>query len=93
MLQLVKEQQPALFSVLFENRNKAVHSVFPDGSEWNLLDDLVAVLEPFEEATKAMSGSNYPTISITLEPIILQILNIMLFGISLTYYACFYAFS
>ena len=63
MLQRVKEQQPALCSVLLESKDKAVRSLFPDGPEWNLLEDLVAVLEPFEEATKAMSGSNYPTIS------------------------------
>ena len=65
MLQRVKEQQPALCSVLLESKDKVVHSLFPDGPEWNLLEDLVAVLEPFEEATKALSGSTYPTISKT----------------------------
>ena len=54
MLQRVKEQQPALCSVLLESKDKVVRSLFPDGPEWNLLEDLVAVLEPFEEATKAL---------------------------------------
>ena len=77
MLQRVKEQQPALCSVLFESRDKAVRSLFPDGSEWNLLEDLVAVLEPFEEATKAMSGSNYPTISM-ISPLLYQVCKVTL---------------
>ena len=54
MLQRVKEQQQALCSVLLESKDKVVRSLFPDGPEWNLLEDLVAVLEPFEEATKAL---------------------------------------
>ena len=77
MLQCVKEQQPALCSVLFESRDKTVRSLFPDGSEWNLLEDLVAVLEPFEEATKAMSGSNYPTINM-ISPLLYQICKVTL---------------
>ena len=72
MLQHVKEQQPALCSVLLESKDKAVCSLFPDGPEWNLLEDLVTVLEPFEEATKALSGSNYPTISI-ISPLLYQV--------------------
>ena len=72
MLQRVKEQQPALCSVLLESKDKAVCSLFPDGPEWNLLEDLVTVLEPFEEATKALSGSNYPTISI-ISPLLYQV--------------------
>ena len=43
MLQRVKEQQPALCSVLLESKDKAVCSLFPDGPEWNLLEDLVTV--------------------------------------------------
>ena len=66
MLKCVREQQPALCSVLLESKDKVVCSLFPDGPEWNLLEDLVGVLEPFEEATKAMSGSNYPTIGISV---------------------------
>ena len=72
MLQRVKEQQPALCSVLLESKDKAVCSLFPDGPEWNLLEDLVTVLKPFEEATKALSGSNYPTISI-INPLLYQV--------------------
>ena len=77
MLQRVKEQQPALCSVLLESKDKAVRSLFPDASEWNLLEDLVAVLEPFKEATKAMSGSNYPTISM-ISPLLYQICEVTL---------------
>ena len=77
MLQRVKEQQPALCSVLLESKDKAVHSLFPDGPEWNLLEDLVTVLEPFEEATKALSGSNYPTINM-IGPLLYQVCKVTL---------------
>ena len=77
MLQRVKEQQPALCSVLLESKYKAVRSLFPDGPEWNLLEDLVTVLEPFEEATKALSGSNYPTISM-ISPLLYQVCKVTL---------------
>ena len=77
MLQRVKEQQPALCSVLLESKDKVVRSLFPDGPEWNLLEDLVAVLEPFEEATKALSGSTYPTISM-ISPLLYQVCEVTL---------------
>jgi len=63
--------------VLLESKDKAVRSLFLDASEWNLLEDLVAVLEPFKEATKAMSGSNYPTISM-ISPLLYQICEVTL---------------
>ena len=72
MLQRVKEQQPALCSVLHESKDKAVHSLFPDGP---LLEDLVAVLEPFEGATKAFS--TYPTISM-ISPLLCQVCEVTL---------------
>ena len=77
MLQRVREQQPAFCSVLLESKDKVVRSLFPDGPEWNLLEDLVGVLEPFEEATKAMSGSNYPTISM-ISPLLYQVCEVTL---------------
>ena len=77
MLQRVKEQQPALCSVLLKSNDKAVRSPFPDGPEWNLLEGLVAILEPFEEATKALSGSNYPTISM-ISPLLYQVCKVTL---------------
>ena len=77
MLQHIKEQQPALCSVLLESKDKAVCSLFPDGPEWNLLEDPVAVLEPFKEATKALSGSTYPTISM-INPLLYQVCEVTL---------------
>ena len=77
MLQHVKEQQPALCTVLLKSKDKAFHSLFPDGPEWNLLEDLVAILEPFEEVTKALSGSNYPTISM-ISPLLYQVCKVTL---------------
>ena len=63
MLQWVREQQPALCAVLLECKDgAATHCLFPVGPEWTLMEELTAVLEPFEEATKAMSGYNYPTV-------------------------------
>ena len=63
--------------MLLESKDKAVRSLFPDGPEWNLLEDLVTVLEPFEEATKALSGSNYPTISM-ISPLLYQVCKVTL---------------
>ena len=77
MLQRVKEQQPALYSVLLESKDEVVLSLFPDGPGWNLLEDLMAVLEPFEEATKAFSGSTYPTINM-ISPLLYQVCKVTL---------------
>ena len=64
-------------SVLLESIDIAVHPLFPDGPEWNLLEDPVAVLEPFKEATKALSGSTYPTISM-ISPLLYQVCEVTL---------------
>ena len=56
MLQRVKDLQSALCAVLMENKEKHILSLFPDGNEWDLLEELVSILQPFEEATKAMVG-------------------------------------
>ena len=34
--------------------------------EWKIIKELIVVLHPFEEATKAVSGSNYMTASIVI---------------------------
>ena len=77
MLQRVRDLQPALCAVLMENKEKHICALFPDGAEWDLLEELVSILQPFEEATKAMSGSNYPTISM-LSPLIYQLCKVTL---------------
>ena len=63
--------------MLLESKYKAVCSLFPDGPEWNLLEDLVTVLETFEEANKALSGSNYPTITM-ISPLLYQVCKVTL---------------
>ena len=77
MLQHVKEQQPALCRVLLESKDKDVHPLFSDEPKQNLLEHPVADLEPFKEATKALSGSTYPTISM-INPLLYQVCEVTL---------------
>ena len=55
--------------------DKVVCSLFPNGFEWNLLEDLVAILKPFEEIINDMSGSKYPTICMT-SPLLCQVCEV-----------------
>lgn len=74
MLERVLEQQQALYGVLMEKKEKHVRALLPDAGEWGIIEDLISVLEPFADATKALSGSKYSTISL-LAPILYKLIN------------------
>lgn len=44
--------------------------------EWDLLRDLIPILDPFEEATRYLGGSNYVTYSI-MNPLLITIINML----------------
>lgn len=46
---------------LLDNSPKGLTS-----DEWRVIKELIHILRPFEEATKAVSGSNYMTASIVI---------------------------
>ena len=77
MLQRVQEQQPAICAVLMENKDRAVRNLFPDSSEWAVIEELSGILKPFYDATTIMSASKYPTHSL-LAPLFYKLLKITL---------------
>ena len=54
---------------LLDSQDRAVHSLLPDGAEWNVIEELMVILKPFALATAVLSGSSYGTISIVSPPI------------------------
>ena len=60
MLQRVSEQQAAIVAVLIEGK---VQYLMPEGEEWNIIDNLINILEPFQKITEAISNEKFPTIS------------------------------
>ena len=64
MLERVLEQQQALYAVLMENKEKHMRALLPDAGEWGIIEDLIAILKPFMDATKVLSGSKYATMSL-----------------------------
>ena len=77
MLERVAEQQACLCTVLLEEKDRSKRALLPDTSEWTLIEELIAVLEPFVKATTAMSGSSYPTVSM-LSPLLYKLLRVTL---------------
>ena len=64
MLERVVEQQQPLCAVLLDSQDRVVRSLLPDGAEWIVIEELLAILKPFAIATTVLSGSSYATISI-----------------------------
>ena len=58
------EQLETLPGVTDQQRKKLLHSKL-NGHDWNLIQALRRVLERFDEATKVLSGQNYPTLSLS----------------------------
>ena len=77
MLERVAEQQACLCAVLLDEKDRSKRSLLPDTHEWTLIEELIAVLEPFVKATTAMSGSSYPTVSM-LSPLLYKLLRVSL---------------
>ena len=74
MLERIQEQQAAIAAVLMEGHNT---HLIPDGEEWITIDGLISVLKPFQNATEAMSGERYSTIS-TVKPLLFKLLKVTL---------------
>jgi len=49
---------------LLDSQDRAVCSFLPDGAEWSVIEELMAILKPFTLATTVLNGSSYGTISI-----------------------------
>ena len=58
------EQLDSLPGVTDQQRKKLLNSKI-NGNDWNLIQALRRVLERFDEATKVLSGHNYPTLSLS----------------------------
>ncbi|KFM08923.1 Zinc finger BED domain-containing protein 1 [Aptenodytes forsteri] len=69
MLQRLKEQQ---FVIAQEDSNN--HHLMLEASEWNTIEGLVELLQPFKQVAEMMSASKYPTISM-VKPLLHMLLN------------------
>ena len=72
MLERLQEQQAPIAAVLVDDRSH--RHLVPDVQEWVLIEELITILKPFQQATEIMSGSKYPTVSM-LRPLIIKLLN------------------
>ena len=71
MLERVSEQQAAIAAVLMEGK---LQHLMPEGGEWSIIESLVNILHPFQEATEVMSKEKYPTIS-SVKPVLYKLLE------------------
>ena len=71
MLQRLMEQQAAIAAVLMEGN---MRHLMPESAEWTVIEELAEILEPFQQATEAMSGVKYPTVS-TIKPLLYKLLE------------------
>ncbi|XP_056414802.1 E3 SUMO-protein ligase ZBED1 [Hyla sarda] len=72
MLQRLKEQQFTIAGVLVEDSNN--HHLMLEASEWNTIEGLVELLQPFKQVAEMLSMSKYPTISM-VKPLLHMLLN------------------
>lgn len=71
MLERLAEQQAAIFAVLMEGK---VRHLTLEGDEWTIIEEIIAVLKPFQQATEAMSTEKYPSIS-SVKPLLHKLLE------------------
>ncbi|XP_073422048.1 E3 SUMO-protein ligase ZBED1 isoform X2 [Dendrobates tinctorius] len=72
MLQRLKEQQFTIAGVLVEDSNN--HHLMLESGEWNTIEGLVDLLQPFKQVAEMLSMSKYPTISM-VKPLLHMLLN------------------
>ena len=65
------EQQAPIAAVIMDE--KVRHSM-PEGEEWSVIEVLVDILKPFQQATEAMGAVSYPTLS-TVKPVLYKLVN------------------
>ncbi|XP_075052585.1 E3 SUMO-protein ligase ZBED1 [Mixophyes fleayi] len=72
LLQRLKEQQFTIAGVLVEDSNN--HHLMLETNEWNTIEGLVDLLQPFKQVAEMLSMSKYPTISM-VKPLLHMLLN------------------
>ncbi|XP_029459515.1 zinc finger BED domain-containing protein 1 [Rhinatrema bivittatum] len=72
MLLRLKEQQFVIAAVLVEDSNN--HHLMLEASDWNTIEGLVDLLQPFKQVAEMMSTSKYPIISM-VKPLLHMLLN------------------
>ncbi|XP_034287320.1 E3 SUMO-protein ligase ZBED1-like isoform X1 [Pantherophis guttatus] len=72
MLQRLKEQQFVIAAVLVEDSNN--HHLMLEANEWNTIEGLVDLLQPFKQVAEMISASKYPRISM-VKPLLHMLLN------------------
>lgn len=76
MLLTFLEQHQAVCAVLLDSDNCDHCSLMPSTQEFTIIEELVLMLKPFNDATEVVSGEKYPTISI-ITPLIHKLLNVL----------------
>ena len=46
-------------------KNEKLEALYPTIHKWKVIEELVELLDPFEKATRLLSGSKYPSIGFT----------------------------
>ncbi|XP_021427091.1 zinc finger BED domain-containing protein 1 [Oncorhynchus mykiss] len=72
MLQRLKEQQAIISVVLMEDSDN--HQLSFKDSEWNMVEGLIGVLQPFKLVADMITDCRYPTISM-VRPVLHMLLN------------------
>jgi len=72
MLARFTEQQQAVCAVLLEDGGDRV--LMPSSPEFAVIEELVKILKPFDDATDVLSSEAYPTLGI-IQPVFHQFLN------------------
>ncbi|XP_041734591.2 E3 SUMO-protein ligase ZBED1-like [Coregonus clupeaformis] len=72
MLQRLKEQQAVISVVLMEDSDN--HQLSFKDSEWNMVEGLIGVLQPFKLVADMITDCRYPTISM-VRPVLHMLLN------------------
>ena len=71
MLQRLIEQQTAISAVLVEGKDR--HLMLESG-DWEVVEMLVELLKPFQQATTLMGAVKYPTLS-TVKPLLYKLIT------------------
>ena len=71
MLERLMEQQAPIAAVLMDGK---VRHLMPEGEEWSVIEVLVDILKPFQQATEAMGAVSYPTLN-TVKPLLYKLVN------------------
>ena len=74
MLERLMEQQAAIAAVLMDRK---VRHLMPEGEEWTIIEHLVEILTPFQQATEAMGTVKYPTLSM-VKPLLYKLSEVTL---------------